>query len=500
MAFYTAEWFKKLVKEDHAFVQQYITKRDNDLRDYIDSTLPFTLYLDIDTIRKNILVPEAKAIQDLAQILNLKDPNVIIKELDNAYVATINEYINKLPTIDSAELQKTLETLNNAINLDNGTIKATIQRLFKRTVAIKEVSKKNKSVLIIAPKFTTIQSEFGKRVKSNFNYSAFSDYIDDTLGNSPRNLIKAYLDKNFGVLQNIGHVEIDVLSSAKGSSEVKRGLVSPRLLQALLEWPKDAKPAQLARSFSRETGQAETRIIVRKKFNNTKLVLEMLIESGMMIGSLESQAENLRKATKERAFGVGKALTSRLRENKALLLDLVTSKSLRQYLHENLKSHLLTGKPSGTYSSSTSIIQKTKIERKRPKIDVPSKAIPQSVTLPTLGPLDQKTISSVNNLEAILNSLINKVVRQNMGDGSRRDILNLRTGRFADSVKIDRVTQSRNGLISVFYTYMKNPYATFSEGGAQRSPRSRDPKLLISQSIREIAQTTITDRLRAVLV
>lgn len=49
-------------------------------------------------------------------------------------------------------------------------------------------------------------------------------------------------------------------------------------------------------------------------------------------------------------------------------------------------------------------------------------------------------------------------------------------------------------------TYMKNPYATFSRGGRQQFPRSRDPKLLISQSIREIAASKIANQLRAVEV
>ena len=498
MAFYTADWFRKLAKEDHAYIQQYITKKDNDLRGYIDSTLPFTLYLDIGTIRKNILVPEARAIQDLTQLLNLASPNIIIDNLDLAYQKTINEYIDTFVNITGSELSEKLDALNASIANDNGTIKSTIQTLFKKTVVVKELSKKNKSVLIISPKFTTIQSDFGKRVKSNFNYEAFSDIIDDDLGNSPRNLIKAYLAKNFGILQNIGHVEVDIISSKKGSSEVKRGLVSPRLLQALLEWPKDAKSDRLVRTFSKETGQAETRIIVRKKFNNSKLVLEMLIESGLMIGSLESQAENLQKATKERAFGIGKALSTRIKQNASLLLDLVTSKSLRQYVTENIKSHLLSGKPSGTYASSTTIVQKTKVTRSKNKIELP-KVKPTSVNVPVLSS-NVSSVSSLTNLETLLRSAINKTVRDNMGDGSRRDILNLRSGRLADSVTIERVSRSRAGMLSVFYSYMKYPYATFSTGGKQGTPKSRDPKLLISSSIREIAQKSVSNRLRSVLV
>jgi hypothetical protein len=47
---------------------------------------------------------------------------------------------------------------------------------------------------------------------------------------------------------------------------------------------------------------------------------------------------------------------------------------------------------------------------------------------------------------------------------------------------------------------MKNPYATFSSGGRQQSPQTRDPKLLISKSIREIAQQQVANQLRAVAV
>jgi len=306
------------------------------------------------------------------------------------------------------------------------------------------------------------------------------------------------LDKNFSVLQNLGHVEIDIISSKEGSSEVKRGLVSPRLLQALIEWPKDAKVDRLVRTFSKETGQAETRIIVRKKFNNTKLVLEMLIESGIMIGSLESQAENLAKAPKEAKFGIGKALTKRIRETKGLLLDLVTSKTLRQYLYEDLKSHMMTGKPSGNYNSSTTIVEKTKVTRSKTKVQLPSvNAI--AANLPVLSRSAQ-SVTNLTSLQVLLQSAIADTIKKNMGKGNRRDILNLRSGRFAESVKIQSISRGRSGMLSVYYNYMRYPYATFSAGGKQSNPRTRDPKLLISGSIREIAQKSVSDRMRAILV
>ena len=87
-----------------------------------------------------------------------------------------------------------------------------------------------------------------------------------------------------------------------------------------------------------------------------------------------------------------------------------------------------------------------------------------------------------------------------MGSGSSRTVLNLQTGRLAESAKVERLSESRAGMITAFYSYMKNPYATFSDGGQQSSPKSRDPKLLISKSIREIAATQVANRLRAVAI
>lgn len=109
-----------------------------------------------------------------------------------------------------------------------------------------------------------------------------------------------------------------------------------------------------------------------------------------------------------------------------------------------------------------------------------------------------KTINLVSLLN-IINFQLQDVISANMGKGNRRDVLNYRTGRFASSVKVERLTQGREGMISAFYSYMQNPYATFSEGGRQQSPKSRDPKLLISRSIREIAGNQVNNRLRAVL-
>ena len=108
--------------------------------------------------------------------------------------------------------------------------------------------------------------------------------------------------------------------------------------------------------------------------------------------------------------------------------------------------------------------------------------------------------TSLKTLQELLSAHLIKTVKQNMGNGSRRDVLNLRSGRFAESVVVERLTQSREGMITAYYNYMRNPYATFSGGGKQQYPRSRDPKLLISKSIRQLATQAKITKLRAVLV
>ena len=113
-----------------------------------------------------------------------------------------------------------------------------------------------------------------------------------------------------------------------------------------------------------------------------------------------------------------------------------------------------------------------------------------------------KNITSNNliKLQTLLSSQLQDVISANMGDGDQRSILNYRTGRFASTVKIENVSQARSGMITAFYSYMKNPYATFAEGGKQQYPISRNPKLLISRSIRDIGKALAINQMRAVSI
>lgn len=112
---------------------------------------------------------------------------------------------------------------------------------------------------------------------------------------------------------------------------------------------------------------------------------------------------------------------------------------------------------------------------------------------------ESKSETSLFSLLDYIRQHINSQVAKNMGDGFRRDILNYRTGRFADSVEVNRLTISRNGMITAFYNYMRYPYATFEPGNKQGSPLTRNPRLLIAKSIREIAAEKVSNSIQSVL-
>jgi len=193
---------------------------------------------------------------------------------------------------------------------------------------------------------------------------------------------------------------------------------------------------------------------------------------------------------------------------------LITSKGSPSYikiLEEHIEKVIRTGKePNIKYSvprmkvhSGSRKVDTTKYraanKAAQAKIKKLADGIKQAAALATASAKNVET-ENLTSLLSVLNGGLVEQVKKNMGNGSRADILNLRSGRFAESAKVERLSESRAGMITVFYSYMKNPYATFSAGGRQETPRSRDPKLLIAKSIREIASKQVANRLRSVAV
>ena len=98
-----------------------------------------------------------------------------------------------------------------------------------------------------------------------------------------------------------------------------------------------------------------------------------------------------------------------------------------------------------------------------------------------------KTAQSPLHLEAMLQALLPQVVASKMGQGGA---LRYQTGTFANSVKPEAVMVGPKGGVQVDYTYDKFPYQTFEPGFKQGSTQ-RDPRKIIGESVREIAQSII---------
>lgn len=190
---------------------------------------------------------------------------------------------------------------------------------------------------------------------------------------------------------------------------------------------------------------------------------------------------------------------------KNFIINLGFSDSLVEIIEKRIVESIKFGKTvtTGKLKSGGKIVIDSKKNARPVKVDITSSTIsnaPIKIPKKLLSKAKIAVTPSLINLQNLINQSLIERVKANMGRGERRDVLNLRTGRFAESVKVERMTQSREGMITAFYSYMKNPYATFSTGGRQQVPKSRDPKLLIAKSIREIATQQVANRLRSVSV
>jgi len=93
-------------------------------------------------------------------------------------------------------------------------------------------------------------------------------------------------------------------------------------------------------------------------------------------------------------------------------------------------------------------------------------------------------------LRNLLNEILPITVAQNMVAPA----LQYRTGRFANSVRVDNITQGpRGGNTMIETSYRNDPYETFAPGG-KKYTQQRDPERLIKRSVRQIASGLIGAR------
>lgn len=320
------------------------------------------------------------------------------------------------------------------------------------------------------------------------------------------------------ILSNWGHTKTDA------------GLVSSKLLKSLIGLKNITQDESLlkivATDFINVTKQAQTSIqvttgtLTKGSREVLQVVVESLLFQSVLFQDKVYNQETLGRAEQKWNFieflksnrKQAKLFRKKLGVNASNPVASFISKFLvtRQSpsLLEKIELKLvgaLTGKSVNITKSSKktpSVTSNVKTKIRKVKLQSKDKNLGK-ISKSTGGPRVSQSITQATNLvtlQRLLDAHLHEKIRRNMGTGNRKDVLNYRTGRFAESVKVERLSESRQGMITAFYSYMKNPYATFSTGGRQELPRTRDPKTLIARSIREVAQTLVTNRLRAVNV
>ncbi len=266
--------------------------------------------------------------------------------------------------------------------------------------------------------------------------------------------------------------------------------------------------------FQQQTGQINTVIKTSSTVTTSDeaTVFELIINSGIFQSVLVQGGVYNRVVLgqQEKAYDIRERIRTDPKFRQALgiggeddfILKMANQRASPSFIERIVA--VITNSITGEKPSSQIVGKKTTTNTKKQKFSIAAPKVTVNANrgrTPTVQKITTVSVQSQTpKLQELLDSLLVQTIKQNMGSGNRRDILNLRSGRFAESVQVERLSQSRQGAITAFYTYQKNPYATFSRGGKQERPYTRDPKLLISGSIRQLAQQLAISKIRAQLL
>ena len=183
------------------------------------------------------------------------------------------------------------------------------------------------------------------------------------------------------------------------------------------------------------------------------------------------------------------------------LFDAQHSKSYNDVISDSFIELFLKGKRKTFKYKNKRIKIPVKVTEKvtRSNIKLTSKSDIQKVRKELIK-LIPDSDANLNKKIPYLNRRLHDKIRENMGGGESKLILNYRTGRFAASAKITRFlpTREKNAATAVV-RYMRYPYGTFEPGGRLHKP-GRDPHRIFGRSIRQLLQEEKIATFRRVVV
>lgn len=538
-----------------------LKKAQLDLRSVIEDTLPIVYLVKSKDIANNMLqalgkMNEAELSKYISHILDPVEGPIGPTELgfDEAFDEIYTELVADLPAVSKnitagldkritkslsipglakevARINSILTTASSAyavslsIGTSQDTTKITSVLRSEITKAGSELrsylAKNTPAVFADASEVLTSYDTVNERLVVGSTFSGLTKVINETA--SP--IIREWLKKHkviptnnlaVGTFTAAGHVAV-ATEDAGGVRQVV-GINTPLTQSTLVYASQQAERNLTMDTFVLDSTHIDCALVVNKNVSSFKSLLSLNF-SFVMSQESEFNSVTLRTAEVRAMDKIVASVFSNTREQlKASFLKRIVSKQGLSYLVSALRfsptvlESIALQVLSGLKGSTNTKINATSNAKNTGKFS-PTSLLKQDIqktvkkiantvsktTVPVRSPIKVKTFSLVN-LQQIINDNLRNVLSANMGNGGQKNILNYRTGRFASSVQVERMSQSRAGMITAFYSYMKNPYQTFEPGFAQGFPETRDPKLLIAKSIREIAATKVGNRLRAVSI
>jgi len=315
------------------------------------------------------------------------------------------------------------------------------------------------------------------------------------LTNSPMlgkfNNMEVEIDTNNNVIIKRGVLSVLDLGHGQGSSAVQATPLGIKLSN-ILNLGISSRGRELVNQYIKEL--VDLHSVVSFEFSNTSKGSKA---SGYVVLSIQ-------KYTRNNSLSISEgAILAKLRKSIDIL-NIPGSNTISQDAIEIVKNKLISvisGKPVKSIAKHPVVKGKAKpkIAVSKPNTSNVSATRKTKIVTATANKIQTTAGPGTNliSLQSLINIHLQSVISANMGEGSSKTVLNYRTGRFAASAKVETMSENRQGMITAFYRYMKNPYQTFEPGFKQGTPKTRDPRLLISQSIREIAATRVSNQLRA---
>lgn len=258
-----------------------------------------------------------------------------------------------------------------------------------------------------------------------------------------------------------------------------------------------ARAAERLESSLKESSEMENLLINaaglnKTEYNRLRINLRRVIKIDASLHLVRDVSETKSKviAVFELAddnLSTGGESGSYLKKVKAAIdtVDIVTlsgSKSMVEAL-DDVFQDCFYDRPVRKYKGSTKVKAS---KRNTLKASVSVKTIKSAVSKGSTRKAAPKVnyISLQRQINASLHDTLKHYV---MGKGTAKELLNYRTGRFAESVKVTKITPPTGNLRqhTIDVRYMYNPYMVFAPGG-RLYKINRDPQRLAGRAIRKI--------------